>query len=135
MINEYRRPVIDVVATIMMAAGLLLVFLGWFGLRDQQSVVEQLPYLASGGIGGLALLGAGAALLHLTRQARLEQQMQDVAARQEALEDAVKAIALSMGADVGIDDALRALLGRAREQTNGSLPKLRDAESEDVVAP
>ena len=128
MINEYRRPIVDLLAGLMMAGGLMLVFLGWFGLRDQQSVVEQLPYLASGGIGGLALLGAGAALLHVTRQARLEQQMQDVAARQEALEEAVQAIAVALGANADITEALRTALGRA--DGNGTVPTLRDRDAD-----
>jgi len=128
MINEYRRPIVDVIAGLLMAAGLLLVLLGWFGLRDQQSVVEQLPYLASGGIGGLSLIGIGAALMHLTRQARLEQQMQDVIARQEALEEAVRAVALSLGADMDINDALTAVLGRKSAHA-GTLPRLRDGAS------
>jgi hypothetical protein len=131
MINEFRRPVIDVVAGVLMGTGLLFVFLGWFGLRDQQSVVEQIPYIASGGIGGLALLGAGAALLHLTRQARLEQRMQDVIARQEALELAVQAIAVSLRSDVDISDALAAVAGRSRSTTNG-MPSLRDPVAEGV---
>lgn len=131
MINEFRRPLIDVIAGVLMSAGLLVVFLGWFGLRDQQSVVEQIPYLASGGIGGLALLGAGAALLHLTRQARLEQRMQEVAARQQALEVAVQAIALSLQSDIAVSEALAAVAGRPRATMNG-LPTLRDVTAEGV---
>ena len=44
-------------------AGLVLVFLGWNGAASYDRVPAQMPYLVSGGIGGLALVVIGAALI------------------------------------------------------------------------
>ena len=43
-------------------AGLVALLLGWLGISDSLYVVEQLPYLISGGLVGLFLLGTGAVL-------------------------------------------------------------------------
>jgi hypothetical protein len=50
--------------TLIGLGGLLLV-LGYLGVSDSPYVAEQLSYIASGGLGGLFLLGAGATLLIL----------------------------------------------------------------------
>jgi hypothetical protein len=43
-------------------AGALLIVLGWVGVSQAALTAEQLPYIISGGIGGLFLLGVGAVL-------------------------------------------------------------------------
>lgn len=50
--------------TLIGLGGILLV-LGYLGVSDSPYVAEQLSYIASGGLGGLFLLGAGATLLIL----------------------------------------------------------------------
>ncbi len=42
--------------------GFLLIQVGWYGASGQGDVFEQLPYLISGGLGGLGLMVVGAAL-------------------------------------------------------------------------
>lgn len=44
------------------AAGAVALFLGWYGVSGQSLTAEQLPYLASGGLVGVALVGAAAAV-------------------------------------------------------------------------
>jgi hypothetical protein len=44
---------------IFVGAGILAIFLGWFGVSGQAIVAKQLPYLTSGGIFGLALVAVG----------------------------------------------------------------------------
>jgi hypothetical protein len=44
-------------------AGLLLVFLGWNGAASYDNVSAQIPYVVSGGLGGLALVVIGAGLM------------------------------------------------------------------------
>jgi hypothetical protein len=44
-------------------AGFLLVFLGWNGAASYDNVSAQIPYLVSGGLGGLALVVLGAGLM------------------------------------------------------------------------
>lgn len=49
-----------VVGGTFVALGVLLVILGWVGASDTIVVFEQIPYLISGGLLGLALVFAGA---------------------------------------------------------------------------
>ena len=49
-------------AVALVAAGVLALVVGWTGISDEVFAARQLPYLLSGGIGGLFLLGAGATL-------------------------------------------------------------------------
>ncbi|MGH9026408.1 MAG: hypothetical protein ACRDWD_09895 [Acidimicrobiia bacterium] len=49
-------------------AGLFLIFLGWNGAASYDREPAQLPYVVSGGIGGLALVVIGASLLIVQSQ-------------------------------------------------------------------
>lgn len=49
-------------ATLLFAAGALALLLGWLGVRDEALTVLQVPYIVSGGIGGILLVSAGATL-------------------------------------------------------------------------
>ena len=49
-------------AAFLVSAGILALVIGWAGISDEVFAARQLPYLLSGGIGGLFLLGAGATL-------------------------------------------------------------------------
>lgn len=42
--------------------GAVALLLGWLGISDTALTAEQLPYLVSGGLGGIALIGVGATL-------------------------------------------------------------------------
>jgi hypothetical protein len=44
------------------ALGVVVIFIGWFGASGTAIVAEQIPYLISGGLLGLGLIIAGAAL-------------------------------------------------------------------------
>src|SRR5947207_8085161 len=54
------RPV---VGWVLIGLGALAILVGYFGLADRVLVAEQLPYLISGGIGGMALSVVGCVLL------------------------------------------------------------------------
>jgi hypothetical protein len=56
--NQWDR----VGAWVAIGLGLLLLLLGWQGVSRVPFVEEQLSYLASGGLGGLFLLGVGSTL-------------------------------------------------------------------------
>ncbi|MGQ0844019.1 MAG: hypothetical protein ACT4QF_07770 [Sporichthyaceae bacterium] len=49
-------------AAVCVLAGAILLIVGWFHVSDTGFVAEQLPYLASEGLGGLFLLGLGGML-------------------------------------------------------------------------
>ena len=46
----------------LLVAGLVLVLLGWLGAQDSAYLVEDLAYIGTGGLGGLACLGVAAAV-------------------------------------------------------------------------
>ena len=49
-------------AVALVAAGLLALLFGWIGMSATVLTFQQLPYLLSGGLFGLALIAVGAAL-------------------------------------------------------------------------
>jgi hypothetical protein len=49
-------------AAVLIAVGAVAVILGWIGVSGADLPSKQLPYLVSGGIGGLYILGVGAML-------------------------------------------------------------------------
>jgi|SRR5437660_1240755 len=54
------RPV---VGWVLIGLGALAILVGYFGISDRVLVAEQLPYLISGGIGGMALVIIGGVML------------------------------------------------------------------------
>ena len=52
-----------ILASVLIAAGAVLVIVAWAGVSGTPFVADQLAYIASGGIGGLFLLALGLALL------------------------------------------------------------------------
>lgn len=51
-----------VAALLLTLAGALFLVLGWFGLSDKVFPAEQIPFVASGGLGGIFCLTAGGIL-------------------------------------------------------------------------
>jgi hypothetical protein len=51
-----------VLAWVLVAAGAVALIIGWVGVSGTSYSAEQLPYIISGGIGGIFLLGVGATL-------------------------------------------------------------------------
>lgn len=49
-------------AWILISGGALAVILGWLGVRSEALTQKQIPYVISGGIGGLLLIAVGAML-------------------------------------------------------------------------
>jgi len=76
-------------------AGLALIFLGWNGAATYDRVPAQMPYLVSGGLGGLALVVIGAALI-VVQSNRADRAALQVSL--DELRDAVERLA-SPGAD------------------------------------
>ena len=52
-----------VAAGALTIVGVVAVLIGYLGVRDESDVALQVPYLVSGGLGGLALIGLGALAL------------------------------------------------------------------------
>ena len=76
--------VLALVAAILLPSGLVAIVVGWFGAAHTPFLFEQIPYLISGGLLGLALVGLGGLLYFgswLTRVA--DQQREDNARLRE----------------------------------------------------
>lgn len=59
-------------AVLCFVAGAITLIVTWYEISGLALIAEQLPYLASGGLGGLALVIAGAGCLTAGRSARIE---------------------------------------------------------------
>jgi hypothetical protein len=64
--------------------GIIAVLVGYLGVRDEPDVALQIPYLFSGGLGGLALVGLGALCL---TQLQMRQQAQQMARVSDELDE------------------------------------------------
>jgi multisubunit Na+/H+ antiporter MnhG subunit len=84
MNNRLGELGLKALAAVLVAGGLICVLLGYLGVRRNDDIVLQLPYLASGGVGGLALIALGVVTL-VTEQMR--EQSRRAAAVTEALEE------------------------------------------------
>jgi MYXO-CTERM domain-containing protein len=84
-VNEQLTDLtLRVLAAVLIVLGLGCVLLGYLGVRRSDDIVLQLPYLASGGVGGLALLALGA--LALVQQ-QMREQSRRAAQVTESLEE------------------------------------------------
>ncbi len=64
--------------SLLTIVGLVAIIAAWYGTAGTLYVAFQVPLLVSGGLGGLALIGAGLALVHIQmgrRDAALEQRL------------------------------------------------------------
>lgn len=94
MIETVKQRWRAVLAWAAIAAGAAALTVGWFGVSAQTIAAKQLPYLISGGLGGLALVGAGVGLLvaedlraERVRTGRLEAELLEVRDLLRALVD------------------------------------------------
>jgi hypothetical protein len=94
---------------ILVGLGLLAVLIGYLGVSREAIVAKQLPYLISGGIGGLALVGFGAMLIgteDLKRTQERVDHLEDlVADLHSALLSRPDAPALSSNGSSGVERA------------------------------
>ena len=60
MDNRQSDYALRFVAGALTALGVVVVLVGYLGVRNESDVALQIPYLLSGGLGGLALVGLGA---------------------------------------------------------------------------
>lgn len=81
--------VLFTLGAVMVPVGFLLIMVAWWGASDTGAVFEQIPFLISGGLGGLGLMVAGGFLYNgwwLTRQVReAREQHRDLLERHEQL--------------------------------------------------
>jgi hypothetical protein len=84
MNNRLTKLGVNTLTGALIAGGLLFVLLGFLGVRRESNIVLQMPYIASGGLGGLALIGLGALVVV---QNQIRDQARRAAAVTESLEE------------------------------------------------
>ena len=80
-----RRPLPVLVGAVLAPLGLLLVFLGWLGASRTPLLQEQVPYLISGGLFGLALVVLGGFCYFAHWQSALLRELRALTAETAAL--------------------------------------------------
>jgi hypothetical protein len=95
LLEKLRQPKI-VLALALAFAGAVAEFVGYWGVSGTLDAGKQLPYLISGGIGGIFLLGASAILFLSADLGNVRHEVQD--GRAELGE--VRALVESVAADV-----------------------------------
>lgn len=84
--------------------GAILLVVGWIKISDTGFVSEQLPYLASAGLGGVFLLGLGG-MLWLSADLRDQwRELRGIRSRLDAEPSAAGAMAAGSAADAGRRD-------------------------------
>ena len=87
--------------------GAVLIFLGWNGAASYDRVSAQIPYVVSGGIGGLALVVLGSALIitqsHRDDRAALQATLEDLREALGRVAAAEEVVAVAHGAAAGAD--------------------------------
>lgn len=62
LVKLFRNQWDRTVAVLAVAAGLMTLTVGWLGASGTRKVADQIPYIISGAVLGLFLLGVGATL-------------------------------------------------------------------------
>ncbi len=106
-------------AAALTVAGLIAVLVGYLGVRDESHIELQLPYLISGGLGGLVLMGLGALVLiqyQMRIQARRFAEMTDTL--DEWKEQALAELRSFLeGAEIDVEVLTPSTNGRRRRST------------------
>jgi hypothetical protein len=69
-----------VLATLAAVGGAIALFVGYLGVSGTLDPAKQLPYLVSGGVGGLFLLGVAAVLFHSADLSAVRDELAEVKA-------------------------------------------------------
>lgn len=83
MNDRVRDLRLKALAGALVLGGLVCVLLGFLGVRRNDDIVLQMPYLASGGLVGLALISLGALVM-------IQQQMQEQSRRAAAVTESLE---------------------------------------------
>ncbi len=94
-----------------LAVGMLMIVLAWNGAASLDYTQGQIPYLISGGVGGLALVGAGLALIVVHS---LRRDLLVIAAKLDRMSDVVdlQSAAALGGSTTAPEGNLRVVAGR-----------------------
>jgi hypothetical protein len=83
-------------AILVTVVGAVLLVLGYFGVSNQGLASEQIPYVVSGGLGGIFLMGVGAALW---LSADLRDEWKKLDRIESVLENGLESLGMGRGPD------------------------------------
>lgn len=112
---KLTRPV---VGWALSALGALFIVIGYFGVANEALVAKQIPYLVSGGIGGMVLVAVGAFLLGTDD---IRKQLNRIEQLESMVDDLHRTLLVAAGNEAA---------GPVGPRANGSV----DRESEELVA-
>jgi hypothetical protein len=120
-VKRYLRAQWDrVLAGVCVAFGALALLVGWLGMSGSALSYEQLPYLISGGLVGVLLVGIGATIF---LSADLRDEWRKLDRLEEGLREAVEALGPSLARNP--ESAEAGASETARTPSDGSRPKRR----------
>jgi len=93
------RQIMLLVGAILMAAGFLLIILGWWGAANSTYVFQEIPYLISGGLLGVAMVAGGGFLFFAAWLVRMIEENRSASARLAQTLDRVDRALLSLAPD------------------------------------
>jgi hypothetical protein len=111
---EPRKRVLYLIAGGLAVAGAVAITVGYLGIRNESDVALQLPYVLSGGIAGVFLLGMGATVAFATWFLDLTHSQREVVSSVEELRIDTAALAdrleeLLAGAELVVEGQARAV--------------------------
>lgn len=113
--------VLFALGAILAPLGLLLIAVAWHGVANTGAVFEQVPFLVSGGLGGLALVVVGSALYFGWWQTRALRETRERAARDAAATDRLlEELRGLRAAQDALAEELRSLRPAPRKRSSGS---------------
>lgn len=105
-------------AWVCVAAGVLMLILGWVGVSDTPYTAQQIPYLASNGLGGIFLLGLGAMLW-------LSADLRDEWRKLDSIEGAIREQGTAVLPELRANAQRPTVTAPAAAPTNGSIAAYR----------
>lgn len=103
----------------LIAAGAVAIVIGYFGVSGTLDPGKQLPYIISGGIGGVFLLGCGAALIFSGDLAEARRQLEQMHSRFDDLQEQLALLVEQSAPTAGPTPSMPAA---SKNGTNGSAP-------------
>ena len=129
--------VLLIAGSVLLPLGALFILLGWYGASHTPDLFEQIPYLISGGLLGVALVGAGGFFYFgywLTRQVyEARGQNEQLVAALARIETQLQASADAAG--VGASQPAESTAGGRRAASNGRSRAARGRSVSATVVP
>jgi hypothetical protein len=99
------RKILQVLGMVAIAFGFVCIILGWYGASHSPYLFQEVPYLISGGLLGIALVFAGGILVHSAWSLRkIEEDRRNALAIVRSV-DRLERILRSVGRDGATEDA------------------------------